>query len=194
MLPIRPVRPDSVLEGKKTGTEAMTLTDTMSVLFNTAILRRWEVVVDDMHNIMNVETTGRDASSNQDGVLSQTERPDTVLTLPLGTIAVDRHTRKVLVEQEIIQLISSALAVDKDNCTRRRSRQEQVLNRTTLHGRLHKHNILLNIKMGAARTPDSNTDVNVGEVLLGKIPSRLREGSRKQEVLDVTLFLIYNQG
>lgn len=144
-----------------------------------------------MHNIMNIKTSGGDASGNQDGVLSQAERPNAVFTLPLGAIAVDRHTGEVLVEQEIVQLVSGTLAIDEDDGSCRRSRQQKVLDCTTLHGRLHKHNILLDVQVRAAGAPDPNTDVNVSEMLLSQIPSRLGKGGGEQEIFDVSLFLIY---
>lgn len=169
------------------------LTDTMSILFNTTVLRRWEVVVDDMHNIMNVEATSRDACSDQDGILTQTERANTILTLTLGAIAMNGDAGEVLVEQKVVKLVSSTLAIDEDDGTSRRGRQEQVLYSTTLHGCLNIDDILLDVQVGATSTANSNANMNMSKVGLGKITSLLREGSGKQHVLDVSLLLVYFQ-
>jgi hypothetical protein len=47
---------------------------------------------------------------------ARAECTDTVFTLTLSAIGMDRDTWEALVEQVIIDFISSALAIDEDDC------------------------------------------------------------------------------
>src|SRR5690242_1975954 len=98
----------------------------MSILFNAPMLERRKIIVDDMTNIGNVDTTSRNASGNQDWSLATTECADGVLAFTLSAVSMNGSAWHTLVEKEIINIIGSALAVDEDNGSGRRMVHEQV--------------------------------------------------------------------
>ena len=166
------------------------LTDTMSVLLNATILGRRHVIVDNVHDIMDIKATSRNTSGDQDWSLARTKSTNGILTLLLGTVAVNRSTRDGGVVKEVVNLISRALAVHEDDGTSWRGRHKQIEESLTLGMCLNEDHILLDVDMTATSTTNSDTDVIVCKVLLGEITSDLGEGCREHEIVDVTLLLV----
>jgi hypothetical protein len=55
----------------------------MDILLNAAVFGAWEIVVDDMHDVLDIETTGANGRRNQDRRFGGTERTATWLFLAL---------------------------------------------------------------------------------------------------------------
>lgn len=85
-------------------------TDTMNVVINVG----GEIVVDNVGDVGNIQTTGSNSSGNQDRALAIAEKLEGTLTLTLGTITVNRGGGEVLVDQEIRKGVGHALGLNKD--------------------------------------------------------------------------------
>jgi hypothetical protein len=57
----------------------------------------------------------------------------------------------------------------------------------------NEDNILLDVQMRAASTTNSNTNVIMSKMLLGQVTSHLRKSSREHQVVDIALFLVYDE-
>jgi hypothetical protein len=169
----------------------MAHTDTMSVLLNATIVRRRHVVVDNVHNIVDIKTTSRNTSGNQDRSLAGTKSTNGILTLLLSTVAMNRSTWDIGIKEEIVELIGRTLAIDEDDGTSRWGRHEQIEESSTLGMGFDEDHILLDVDVTATSTANSNADMIVSKMLLGEVTSNLGESSREHEVGDVTLLLVY---
>ena len=101
-----------------------------------------EIIVDHVHDIFYIETTGSDVSRNEDwgfpitkcnhGVLATSTLRYTggveglCLALPLGSIPVDRGARKLEIIQIIIKAVASTFGLDEDQGASRRLFKEQI--------------------------------------------------------------------
>src|SRR6266487_679667 len=104
----------------------------MSILLDATILRRWKIIIDYMHDIVDIKTTCRNASSNKNRSLAGTECTHRVLTLTLGTIAVDGGTWHSSVVQVVVNLVCSSLGINEDDGTGRWTRHQQINESLTL--------------------------------------------------------------
>lgn len=111
-------------------------TNAVNVFVNAAVKHVWKVVVDDVHDVANVKTAGRDTSSDEDGTLAGAERTATmkseacgdvgridsqrILTFALSTIRVNRGCWHSEIEQEVIKEVDTLLGVAEDECARGR--------------------------------------------------------------------------
>lgn len=73
-----------------------------------------QVIVDDVGNIRNIETTGGNSSGNQNWATSATEELQSAFTLALSAVTMDGGCREALVDEEVGQRISHALGLDKN--------------------------------------------------------------------------------
>lgn len=71
-----------------------------------------------MNDVVDIDAASRYASGNHNGGLTSTEGAHGVLTLTLGAIGVNGSGRHALVKQEVVQLISRALAVHENDSSR----------------------------------------------------------------------------
>jgi hypothetical protein len=92
--------------------------------------------------------------------------------------------------QEVVEEISRLLAVDEDNGTSRRDAHEQVNETSTLGSVLGEDELLGNEGMSRPDTTDTNANVIILKILLGKLTSFLGEGSREQHVTMISIFVI----
>lgn len=76
-MPIRAVRP--IDTQTLLPVRARILTDTVDILGDAAMTDTGKVEVDDMHHILDVETTGRNTGSHHDGALGGPERAPKVV-------------------------------------------------------------------------------------------------------------------
>lgn len=166
------------------------LTNAVSVLLDTTLISVGQVVVDDVDDVADIDTAGRDTGGDHDGRLARAESTHGVLTLTLSTISMDGSAGHAGVEQEVVQLVGSTLVVDKDDGTRRRHRVEEVQNSSSLHMRIDLHHTLMNVQVSAAGAANTEADVLGGQVLSSKLAQVLGEGSREEQVLNVALLLL----
>lgn len=92
-------------------------TDPMSVFLNAAVLNGWKIIVDNMHNVVDVKTTSGDAGCDQYRNPAIAECANGILTLTLGAVAMDGGARNIKIEEIVISLIGGTLAVDEDDGT-----------------------------------------------------------------------------
>jgi hypothetical protein len=162
----------------------------MSVLFNAAELNRWQIKVDDVHDVGDVKASSRDTSSDQNWALASTESSNSILTFALSTVTVDRCAWKVKIEDVIINLITGSLGVDEDYGTGRWLGHQKIIQGLALLGCLNPNNILLYVDVRGASTTYTNADMVMSEMLLGQEASSFWECSREHHVGDVSLLLI----
>lgn len=73
-----------------------------------------KIVVDDVGDIRNIETTGGNSSCNHDGESSGTEHLQGTLTLALSAVSMNGRRLEILVDKEIAQGIRHAFSLDED--------------------------------------------------------------------------------
>ena len=82
----------------------------MSVLGNVV----GQIVKDDVHDVGDIETTGSDGGSDEDGGTTALELGQGGFTLPLGPVSVNAGSREPLGAEEVAQHIGHSLGLDKD--------------------------------------------------------------------------------
>jgi hypothetical protein len=108
----------------------------MNVFINTAVVNTWQVVVDNVHDILDIQPTSRNTSCNQDRCLARTEGDPKIFEMndvqwyanegghlhnnlhgifafTLGTTAMDGSTGKAHVVQIIVNQVSLCLGIDE---------------------------------------------------------------------------------
>lgn len=166
-------------------------TNAMSVLLNSAMIHARHIVVDDMHDVANVDATSTDARSHEDGGSASTEGAHCSLTLKLSAVRMHGSAREVFVEKEVIDFIGSTLRVNEDDGTRWRKGIENVSQELTLVLGLDLVDSLENVGMGAANASHVDLCVTGSQVLPSQVAKSLREGRGKEHVLYVALFLFW---
>ena len=155
-------------------------TDTVHVVINVSR----KVIVDNVSDVGNVETTGRNSSGNQDWAATVTEELESSLTLPLGSVSVDRSGWEVLVDQEVRQRVGHALCLHKDKCQATGMGMKNIKENRALVNVLNVLNALCDVLGGRANTADREEDV-VFEEVPRKHLNVAWEGGRKHERLAV---------
>jgi hypothetical protein len=124
-----------------------------------------EIVVDDVSDIGDIETTGSDRSGYHDGRLPATEHLKGAFSFSLSTIAVDRSCGEIGVEEEVGQGVCSALRFDKDECqaARRHGVQNVEEDGAFVHV-FHVLDLLRDIFRGRSDSPDAQEDVVLQKV------------------------------
>src|SRR5215207_572884 len=74
----------------------------------------WHIVVDDMRDILHIETTCRDIGGNHDGEVSALETAERLLALSLGAIAVQARNAKSRVCNLARNLIGAMFGARED--------------------------------------------------------------------------------
>jgi hypothetical protein len=130
----------------------------MDVFIDATVHGTGKIKVNDVHDILDVKTSRRKTSSDQDGRLGCTEcTPESksanvpkvmereylqsIFTFTLSTIRMNRGTRKTHVVKEIIKEVGLALVVDEYQCARRRHSHQQVIESLFLHRLLSEDNL-----------------------------------------------------
>lgn len=171
--------------------EGRGLTNAVGILLDTAKVGVGKVKVDDVHDVLDVETASGDSGSDKDANGTDAEGANGVLTLALGTIGVDRGRGHADVVQVVIELVSTTLAVDKHNRTGGGTRVQQVKESLALGGWLDIDDVLLDVGGCGSSTADADAHEVVGEVLLCKITGGLGEGRGEHHVGDVAILLVW---
>jgi hypothetical protein len=166
------------------------LTNAMSVFLNAAMVNRWKVVVDDVHDIAHIDAAGGDTSRNEDRALSAAESAHRGFTLHLVPLAVHGSAGHALTEEEVVNLLNRASRVGEDNGPRRRQRLDQVDQRLPLQVRLNPDDVLLDVAVRTASATNPKANMSIREMGFGEIPSTLRERGGKEEVVDIAFLLL----
>lgn len=152
------------------------LTNSVDVFLDTTMIHARQVIVDDMRNISHINTTSSDASGDEKGSLSTAECSHRVLSLSLGTISMHRGGRQLMVKEVVIDLISHALAVDKDDRSTRLHAIDEIEEGLLLELRLHPNDVLSDVLVRTANTTDANANVCLGQMGFRELSDCDREG------------------
>jgi hypothetical protein len=148
----------------------------VDVLGNTIVLSGWQVVVDDVLDVGDIETTSSNAGSDQDGTATGTEGStrgllvadrgmrsamdlQSILTLTLGTVGVDRSDRQTLVVKEVVDHVALDLGVGKDQGALGAVGEDQVEQSLALGALLDEDDLLLDVLMSAADAADLDANL-----------------------------------
>ena len=85
-------------------------TDTVNVIVDVGR----KVIVDDVGNIGDIETTSGDGSGDQDGSVTLTEGLEGHFTLPLGSVTMNRRGRVVAGDEEVGENVGHPLGLDEN--------------------------------------------------------------------------------
>lgn len=146
--------------GNTSVTSASGTTDTMDVVVN--ISRK--VIVDNVSDVGDIETTGSNSGSDHDGATAVTEELESTLTLTLSAVTVDRGGREALVDQEIRERVSHALGLDEDESETASMSVENIEEDGALVNVLDVLNLLSDVLRGRTNTANGQEDVVLQEI------------------------------
>jgi hypothetical protein len=156
-------------------------TDAMDVIVDVT----GEIIVDDVGDVGDVQTTGGDSGCNHDRSLTSPEGVQGVLTLPLGAVTVNGGGGHVVTVQEVAQHISHALGLDEDQGQADGIpglAGQDVEEDAALVGVLNVLDLLGDILAGRTDTADAKEDVVLQEIT-GEHLNITREGGGEHESL-----------
>jgi hypothetical protein len=140
------------------------------------MLGGWQVIVDDVLDVGDIETTSSNAGSNQDGAFTGTEGAtscslvanrgmrsamdlQSILTLTLGTVGVDRSDRQTLVVEEVVDHVALDLGVGEDQGALGAVGEDQVEQSLALGALLDEDDLLLDVLMSATDAADLDANL-----------------------------------
>ena len=156
-------------------------TDTVDVVVDVG----GQIVVDDVGDVGDIQTTGGDGGGDKDGAAAGPEEVEGALTLALSAVAVDGGGGEALVEQEVGQGVGHALGLDEDEGqTGGAVGVEDVEQDGALVLVLDVLDLLGDVLRGGTDTTDGEEDVVLEEVA-GEHLDVAGEGGGKHEGLAV---------
>jgi hypothetical protein len=135
-------------------------TDTVDVVVN--ISRK--IVVDDVGDVRDIETSGGNSGSDQNGASSVTEELESTLTFALGAVTVDGSSGEVLVDEEVGKRIGHTLSLNEDQSETVGVGVENVQKNGALVDILNVLNLLSNVLRSRTDTTDREEDVVLEEI------------------------------
>lgn len=123
-----------------------------------------EIVVDDVGNVGNIQTTSSDSSGNQNGATTVAEHLQSALTLTLSAVTVNGSGGEVLVDQEVGERIGHALGLDEDKGETTSVGVQDVEENRALVNILNVLDLLSNVLRGGTDTTDRQEDVVLEEI------------------------------
>ena len=91
-------------------TSTTSTTDTVNVVINVG----GKIVVDNVGDIRNIQTTSSNSGCDKDRATTRTEHVQSTLTLALGAVTVDGGGRETLVQEEVRQSVCHALCLNEN--------------------------------------------------------------------------------
>ena len=153
-------------------------TDAVNIVINIGR----EIVVDDVGDVGNIQTTSSDSSSDQNGAATVAEHLQSALTLTLSAVTVNGSGGEVLVDQEVGQRISHALGFNEDKGETTGVGVKNVEKDGALVNILNVLNLLGDVLRGGTDTTDGQEDV-VLEEIAGEDLDVAGESGREHESL-----------
>jgi hypothetical protein len=135
-------------------------TNTMDVVVNVGR----EIIVDDVGDVGNIETTSSHSSSDEDGATTVSEELQSTLTLALGSVTVNGSGREVLVDEEVGQRVCHALGLDENESQTASMSVKNVKQNGTLVDILDVLDLLGDVLRGGTNTTNGKEDVVLEEV------------------------------
>lgn len=162
----------------------------MSVLFNATVIHRGQVVVDNMHDIANVNAAGRDSGSNENWGPTTSEGSHCRFSLNLSPVTVNGSDWKFHVVEKIVERVGSLAAIDEDDGTNTIHLFEQSKEKLVLLLSSGLNDNLLDVLRSASCSTNSEAHMSRRQVLLGESASGPREGGRKKAISDIAIILL----
>ncbi|KAH3662441.1 hypothetical protein OGAPHI_005693 [Ogataea philodendri] len=157
-------------------------TNTVNVVVNVI----WQIVIDDVGHVWNVQTSGSNSSGNQNRRSSASEALQSSLSLVLGSVTVNRGSREVLVDQEVRQDVSHLLGFDENQSQSVGhsffSSCEDIKQTRLLFVIFNVENSLSDVLGSRSNSTHRQEDIVVQKVL-GHHLNFLREGGREHQCL-----------
>ncbi|GKT40846.1 uncharacterized protein ColSpa_01026 [Colletotrichum spaethianum] len=135
-------------------------TNTVDVVVNVG----GQVVVDDMGNVGDIETTSGNSGGNQNGAATVAEELQSALTLTLSAVTVNRGGGEVLVDQEVGQRVGHALGLDENEGETGTVGVENIQENRALVDVLDVLDLLGNVLRGGTNTTNGQENVVLQEV------------------------------
>lgn len=135
-------------------------TDAVDVVVNI----RGKIVVDDVGDVGNIETTSSHSSSDKDGATSISEELESALTLTLGSVTVNGSGREVLVDEEVGERVRHALGLDENEGQTAGMSVKDIKQHGALVNILNVLNLLGDILGSGTNTADREEDVILEEI------------------------------
>jgi len=123
-----------------------------------------KVVVDNVRDVGDIETTSGNSSGDQDGATAIAEHLQGTLTLTLSAVTVNRSGREVLVDEEVGKRVRHALGLDEDQGKTGTVGVQNVQEDGALVDVLDVLDLLGDVLGGGANTTDRQEDVILQEV------------------------------
>ena len=154
-------------------------TDTVNIVIDVG----GEIVVDDVGNIGDIETTGSDSSGNHNGSATLTESLEGHFTFPLGSVTVNRCGRVVIGDEVVREDVGHPLGLDeyKSQATLRLHGKDVQEDRAFIMV-LNIFDLLGDIFGGGANAANGEEDIVLEEILSEDLDVA-REGSAEHEGL-----------
>jgi len=148
--------------GSASVTGTTSTTDTVDVVIDVG----GKVIVDNMGNIGNIETTSSDSGGDQDGSVTLTESLEGHFTLPLGSVTMNRRGRVVAGDEEVGENVGHPLGLDEHKSQATLGfHGKDVQEDRALIVVLDILDLLGDVLGGGANTADGEEDVVLEEVL-----------------------------
>lgn len=123
-----------------------------------------EIVVDDVGDVGNIETTSGNSSGDKDGAATIPEELESSLTLTLGSVAMNGGGREVLLDQEIRERVGHALGLNEDKRQAAAMGVKNVQKDGSLVNVLDVFNLLGNVFRSRTNATNRKEDVILQEV------------------------------
>lgn len=101
----------------------------MDVFVLAVVINGWQIEVDDMHHVLDINTSSRNTSGDKNGRSTFLESTQCVLPLSLSSVGMNGSRRQTIVEEEVVNEVSSFLRANKNKSASGRAGNEQVVQR-----------------------------------------------------------------
>lgn len=154
-------------------------TDSVDVIINV----RRQVVVDNVSDIGNVQSSSSDGGSDHDGRLAASEELQGTFSLSLGSVTVNGRSTNVGSQEEVGEHVGHSLRLDEDEGqSALRHRGQDVEKNGLLVIVFDEFNLLGDVLAGSSNSTDGEKEVLLEEVS-GKLLNVSGEGGREHERL-----------
>ena len=131
-------------------------TDSVNVIVNVGR----KIVVDDVSDLGNIESSSGDGGSNHDGSPARSESLESEFTFALSTVTVNRGSLEVVLGEETFEEIGHSLRFDEDERqSTRRKGEEDVEKDGTFVVVFDVFDLLSDVLRGRSDTTDGKEDV-----------------------------------
>ena len=134
----------------------------MGVFFNTAVFHGWKIVVDDVHDVLDINTASSNTGGDENGSLSGAECTESCFALGLAAIAMHGGHWEAHVVEEVIEIVDLRTTVAEDDGTDAMHLLEKVDKDVTLLVAFSLNDDLPDVLGGASSTTDAEAHMSRG--------------------------------